>query len=475
MSFVTRFSRTPLRTRFVNPWIAVTLAAGAVAGVLGTPGSLGAEPPALPGSYIIRFQPTTSVEATAVATARQAWVRPRYVFTHTLNGMAADLSAAQVRALRHDPRVAELVPDQRLELEPTVLQAIWGEDGRTLAAAPGSEEAARAVWDIPRSVGTLTPFAVSNGFRAPNAKSAPAPPPQVIPTGVRRIGGTTSHTAKIDGKDTPLDVDVAVLDTGIDAGHPDLNVVGGFSVFGDGYGVDPNGHGTHVAGIIGARDNKIGVVGVAPGARLWDIRCLDANGVGKWSDVIAGLEYVTQHADVIDVLNISMGGASTNDALLHAAIDACTRAGVTVVCAAGNNAAPVNTMIPARYDSVICVSALADFNGKPGASSGSVKVTSQYVDVDETFANFSNYGPEVSLIAPGVTILSTWKGGGYALMAGTSQATPHVAGAAALFRATHRDASPAVVKAALIASGRAFSPRDDPDHIHELSLDVSHL
>ncbi|MBI3019319.1 MAG: S8 family serine peptidase, partial [Deltaproteobacteria bacterium] len=134
-------------------------------------------------------------------------------------------------------------------------------------------------------------------------------PAQVLPSGINRVNAELSSLAFIDGQDQRVDVDVAVLDTGIDKSHPDLNVVGGIN-FSTGRPTsfkDGNGHGTHVSGTIGALDNAIGVVGVAPGARLWAVRVLDNNGSGFLSDVIAGIDWVTQRADVIDVANMSLG------------------------------------------------------------------------------------------------------------------------------------------------------------------------
>jgi subtilisin len=398
--------------------------------------AVGQAPLAVPGSYIVRFQPAMPASAMALPLARQFGVRSGLMLERTVNGIAADLNAEQVWALRHDPRVRDVVPDGIVSLEPAPVQL------------------ARGASALETSIGI-------------------AGSSQRVPTGVSRCGATRSRTAHIDGRNTALNVDVAVIDTGIDRRHPDLNVVGGFSPLSGGYGVDPNGHGTHVAGTIAARDNGSGVVGVAPGARLWSIRVLPASGVGKWSNVIAGLEYVTAHADVIDVANISFGSVLSDDGPLHDAVDACVQAGVTVVCSAGNGRVQASIFAPGRYDSVICVSALADSNGKAGPSAGKIPVVKGYTDLDETFADFSNYGPNVDLIAPGVKILSTWPGGGTAVLSGTSQAAPHVSGAAALYRVTHPTATPAEVKAALIAAGAPFTPADDPDGIHEPALDVS--
>lgn len=135
------------------------------------------------------------------------------------------------------------------------------------------------------------------------------PPPQVIPTGILRINGDFSSTLSGNGQGT-VDVDVAVIDTGI-YNHPDLNVIGGTNCSTGNSYKDGNGHGTHVTGTIGALDNDFGVVGVAPGARLWAVRVLNNAGSGTWSSVICGIDFVTAHADTIKVANMSLGGSGS--------------------------------------------------------------------------------------------------------------------------------------------------------------------
>jgi subtilisin family serine protease len=140
------------------------------------------------------------------------------------------------------------------------------------------------------------------------------------------------------------------------------------------------------------------------------------------------------------------------------------------VVAAGNEADDAKNHVPAAYDEVVTVSALADFNGQPG---GGAAPTCR-ADEDDTFANFSNYGADVDIIAPGVCILSTWKRAGYNTISGTSMATPHVAGGAALYASTHPTASPAQVKSALQAAGTTnWTPTQDPDGVQEKLLNVA--
>jgi subtilisin family serine protease len=301
---------------------------------------------------------------------------------------------------------------------------------------------------------------------------------QTLPTGVDRIDGDLSSTASgtASGTNNVVNVDVAVIDTGIDRTHPDLNVVGGKNCSTGGSYNDGNGHGTHVAGTIGAKDDGNGVVGVAPGARLWAVRVLNNAGSGSWSSVICGIDWVTARASTIKVANMSLGGSGSdgacNSAALHQAICNSVAAGITYAVAAGNDSKNASTFVPAAYDEVITVSALADFNGKPGGGAASTCRT----DVDDTFADFSNYGADVDLIAPGVCILSTWKGGGYNTISGTSMASPHVAGAAALYRSANSSATPSQVKTALQNAGTTdWSTGSDPDSTHEKLLNVDAL
>jgi subtilisin family serine protease len=275
-------------------------------------------------------------------------------------------------------------------------------------------------------------------------------------------------------------VDVAVIDTGIDLDHPDLNVyTAGAKNCSSGTSADDgNGHGTHVSGTIGALDNATGVVGMAPGARVWPVRVLNNRGSGTWSDIVCGIDYVTAHASQIEVANMSLGGTGTDDGncgrsnndAMHTAICNAVAAGVTFVVAAGNETDDAANHVPAAYDEVITVSALADFNGLPG---GGAAATCRS-DVDDTFASFSNYGADVDIIAPGVCINSTWKGGGYNTISGTSMASPHVAGGAALYKANNPGASPAQVKSALQAAGTTdWNNADDHDSTKERLLNVS--
>jgi subtilisin family serine protease len=264
---------------------------------------------------------------------------------------------------------------------------------------------------------------------------------QKLPTGIDRINADENPWADINRDGGRIDADVAVLDSGI-AKHRELSIAGGKACVGSDY-KDGHGHGTHVAGTIAAKDNSRGVVGIAPGARLWAVKVLDNSGSGRISEVICGLDWVYNHRDTIDVVNMSLsapaepedqntceGGDTTP---LHEAICQVVDGGVTVVVAAGNQSTDASTRAPATYDEVITVSAFADFDGKPGGQG----VTSCANDDDDTFAGLSNDGEDIDVAAPGMCIRSTWRGGKYKSLNGTSMATAHVTGAAALYMANN--------------------------------------
>ena len=202
-------------------------------------------------------------------------------------------------------------------------------------------------------------------------------------------------------------VKVAVIDTGIDFDHPEITTVGGYNAIDSSVSYkDDNGHGTHVAGTIAAADNDIGVVGIAPDVSLYGVKVLNARGRGTFAGVIDGIQWAVQNG--MDVANMSLGASRGTEALKDA-MDAAKAAGTIIIAAAGNSGGSVG--YPAAYDSAIAVA----------ASNSSDKV-----------AYFSSRGSEVDLIAPGVSIKSTYLGGGYRSLSGTSMACPHITGLAAL-------------------------------------------
>ena len=371
--------------------------------------------------YIVVLDAGSDARAVAARHADTLGVVPGHVYSSALDGYAARMPAAVADRLADDPQVAYVQAD------------------RTVTAAA-----------------------------------------QTTPTGIDRADAELSPTAAIDGADQRVDVDVAVIDTGVDLDHPDLNVnrAGAKNCALALSADDDNGHGSHVSGTIGALDNGAGVVGVAPGARIWPVKVLNAAGVGFTSDIVCGIDYVTANAAAIEVANMSLGGGGSDDNNCgrtdgdaeHHAICASVAAGVTYAVAAGNDSADAAESAPASYDEVITVSALSDFNGQPGGGAPSTCRS----DVDDTFADYSNYGSDVDLIAPGTCILSTWMNGGYNTISGTSMATPHVAGGAALYAATHPTATPAQVKSALQSAGTLdWNDSDDPDNTKERLLNVA--
>lgn len=311
---------------------------------------------------------------------------------------------------------------------------------------------------------------------------------QSVPTGISRIFADGNTALDIDGVDDfRVDSDVAVLDTGIDLEHPDLNVPGGANCLqttGGGppwrrtYYCDPNVssdddhyHGTHVAGTIGALDNNIGVVGVAPGVRLWAVKILDSGGSGYDSGIIAGIDWVIDHG-AIEVINMSIGGPGNNSAYQDA-IDAAVGSGIVVVVAAGNESDDASDYSPAFVPSAITVSALEDFDGLPGY----LALSGCYTGEDDTLAYYSNWGDVVDMAAPGSCIHSTLplEYGSYGVLSGTSMAAPHVAGAAALLVSGLESYNITAVEDDLLAASNSDWVDDSGDGVKEPLLDVSSI
>ena len=258
---------------------------------------------------------------------------------------------------------------------------------------------------------------------------------QQIPKGINRIDADLSYARSGNGAGS-INADIAIIDSGIFYNHPDLNVykrkdfTGTSSLANDG-----SGHGTHVAGIAAAKDNSAGVVGVAPGARLWNLKILDSNNSGSISNLIKALDFVTANAKEIEVANLSLGCQCSSQAL-NTAISNTVKAGVTIVAAAGNYGKDVSSFSPPNNPNVVAVSAIVDNDGKCGA-----KGLGTGYGGDDTFTSFSNYGRGIDMAAPGVSIFSTYKSNSYATLTGTSMASPHVAGAIALYKASHPSAT----------------------------------
>jgi subtilisin family serine protease len=205
------------------------------------------------------------------------------------------------------------------------------------------------------------------------------------------------------------------MDTGIDADHEDLTVVDGVKIIKgvtteDVYN-DDNGHGTHCAGIIAAKNNDLGVVGVACSASLYAIKVLDSGGSGYYTDMIKGLDWAISHG--VHVVSMSFGGQTSTKAFESACKNAQSK-GLVLVAAAGNGG-NAKVLYPAAYSSVIAVGATDSSNAR---------------------ASSSSYGSQLDIMAPGVGIYSTYNDGGYTTLSGTSMACPHVSGTVALVLAT---------------------------------------
>ncbi|HLF40533.1 MAG TPA: S8 family serine peptidase [Acidimicrobiia bacterium] len=318
----------------------------------------------------------------------------------SINGLVATLPVLNLAALESDPRVAYVTPDRPVKL----------------MAEPA-------------------PSGISRIGAGPRFDAAGAP-----------VAGPEPKAA------------VAILDTGISS-HPELNVVGGVNCASDPLGgllggllgggardpdeggdfTDGNGHGSHVAGTVAARSDGQGVVGVSPGTPLYAVRVFSSLGTGALSDVICGLDWVAANAAAknIKVVNMSLGGSGVDDKAcgtkskdpFHEAVCRVTAAGVTVVVAAGNSNVDLTKTVPASYDEVLTVAAMADFDGVAGGLSQS---TCDTKDQDDTAADFSNFamGEDAAhmVTAPGVCITSTWNDGAHKTISGTSMASPHVAG-----------------------------------------------
>jgi subtilisin family serine protease len=421
-----------IQPRLIRPALfwATALAAIAMAAIISP--SAGASEPT--GRYIVIFKDSVAAPAgLARAQTDQREGKLGFVYRHAFKGYAAELPASAVEALRRDPRVQTVAPDRRVE---------------ALA--------------------------------------------QTTPTGIQRTFAAANERLDIDEQDdVRADVDVAVVDSGVDFEHPDLDVVARTDCSNgteleaactDNSGTDAKGHGTHVAGTIAAIDNGQGVVGVAPGARIWAVKVLDKFGSGYDSEVAAGVDWAASHAADIEVVNMSLGCQESICPLpaTGAAITGAVDDGLVVVVAAGNSWSNASGFAPANHPDVITVSALADFDGAPGSEAGESECREAYegeigFQLDDGNAAFSNFGEAVEIAAPGACVLSTLPGGGYGFNSGTSMASPHVAGAAALLAIWDNPSSQSDVEAIrdeIVEAGNFDWTDESPDEITEPLLDV---
>lgn len=322
-----------------------------------------------PAAYIVVLKPSVSRAAPVAAEHASAFGgRITYVYEHALQGYAGVFPEARLAALRADDRVAYVEAD---------------------------------------GVVTTT---------------------QTVPWGIVKVGADVSSAKAGDGQGAIANVNVYVIDTGVDAKHRDLNVVGHVN-FASGPNRDCHGHGTHVAGTVAARDNTVDVVGVAPGAPTTGVKVLGCGGSGSTSGVIKGVDWVTANAKKPAIANMSLGGSASQ--ALDDAVKKSADSGVFYAVAAGNSGANACNYSPARA----------------GTNNGVMTVAA--TDSNDNEASWSNYGSCVDIWAPGVSILSTKNGGGATTMSGTSMASPHVGGGGALYLSSNTGASAATVENAL--------------------------
>lgn len=356
-------------------------------GVLAGVSAAGAEPN---DAYIVVFRDQVNAHAKTVAVERQYGISSSRNFTHAIRGFSARVPEAVRARLLNDPDVLFVTPDRSVTAHV---------DGPPLATG------------------------------------------ELVPTGVERIQAASSTAVS-----HPSDVAVAVIDSGVDLQNPDLNAVAGTDCTTQGGTTqDVNGHGTHVAGIIGARNSGTDTVGVAPGTRMYSVKVLDSQGFGTLSQLICGIDWMTANAEAlgIKVANISLGTTGSNDNncgrsnsdALHLAICRSTERGITYVASAGNDAVSIAGAIPAAYPEVLTVTAMADSDGQPGGGGGAPSC--RVGEKDDAAVTFSNYARNAAAIAhtiaaPGMCIRSAKIGGGTAVLSGTSMAAPHVTGAVAL-------------------------------------------
>ncbi len=286
-----------------------------------------------------------------------------FTYREALHGFCATMTSSQASQLQKDPRVSYVEPDRIVKLEPCTIE---------------------------------------------NDKTRISLQSQTTPWGITRIGGAGNGSFSVIGKRA------WIIDTGIDLTHSDLTVDVSRSKTFITSGQDSrtandlHGHGTHVAGIIAAKNNTSGVVGVAAGATVVAIKVLNSSGSGTTSGVVAGVDWVRTHAASGDVANMSLGGSVSTS--IDNAVTAAANAGIKFAIAAGNSSTSATTSSPARVN-------------------GTRIFTVSAINSSNVFASFSNYGnPPIDYAAPGVSVQSLYKNGGMATMSGTSMASPHVAG-----------------------------------------------
>lgn len=267
---------------------------------------------------------------------------------------------------------------------------------------------------------------------------------QVVPWGISKTQATQSYTLAGNGSGAVSGVRAYIIDTGVETRNADLNRMGHINFTGDGRNTDCNGHGTHVAGTVAAYDNASSVVGMGPGVSVYGVKVLNCQGSGTTTSVIQGVDWVAANAIKPAVANMSLGGGVSQ--LLDDAVRNAAAKGIFFSIAAGNSGTSACTSSPARIG---------------GGATAGVLVTAA-TDTSDLEASFSNYGNCVDIWAPGVNVTSLRLGGGTAVMSGTSMASPHVGGAAALYLGRYPTATPSSVVSTLkgMAVGTGTQSKD---------------
>ncbi|MFW6028460.1 MAG: S8 family serine peptidase [bacterium] len=384
-------------------------------------------------TYIFKFNPRVPRAAMAGIAHRvvgEAGGTVRHVYTNVLGGFAATLPGAAVWNVAGAPEIISYERDQIF----TIAAPPWCDDNPDHNACKDDDGGDDGDDDDGDSDD-------SDGENGASDKPLDCLTKGTMPWGVEYVRNDTVPATDSCGEG----IHVYVLDTGIDLDHPNLTPVGksvdctkGCGSGGD----DKNGHGTHVAGSIGARGNgnSDDVLGVSPAVHLHSVQVLKPGGTGSMSDIIDGIDYVADQAINLDapvVANMSLGGSGSKDgecsssgftgsgSLHHAMCDAAQE-GVVFVVAAGNSGADAESFVPAAYDDVaIAVSATNSSNDWPSWSNYGNDPADWLPTEEEKSA-------PVAVAAPGVSIVSTQIDGGTTSMSGTSMASPHVAGVAAL-------------------------------------------
>lgn len=356
----------------------------------------------LPKRKIVVFRPDVSFSERALIISSYQGKFNKHL--GLVNGVAADIPSRWLEKLSKDPRVLRIDPDVEVFALPA--------DRRIPVEERGICDWWPS-WPGCPPTPSPTPTPVPSPSPTPDPTASPPPVPtvagsgQTLPWGIERIRADEAWVIS-----SGSGVKVAVVDTGIDRDHPDLdgNLAGCLNFIQSWKTCeDDNGHGTHVSGIIAAENNGIGVVGVSPQAKIYALKVLNRRGSGYLSDVIEGLDWAVRNS--IQVVNMSLGTGSDITSFREA-VERVYQAGITQVAAAGNSGPGANTVIyPAKYPQVIAAAA---------------------TDIENRVPSWSSRGNEVDIAAPGVSIYSTYPNNRYRTLSGTSMAAPHVTGAVAL-------------------------------------------